>query len=670
MKKFFLFLTLLTLSVGQMWGAEIYKNEGANGTAGGITVSGNVNTNSSNGNPGNSLANTTASNKTFTFTGFSVSGYGALKLSIDAAFKNFPSTTNTYPYATVTFYKNNAVVKTDNTTIKWTSKVNTYSTKTIENIPDFDKIEIVGSPAIGKTGKGAAATNYGLYMDNITLTGCPNPTSLTNGTITSSIAQLSWSDADDVGSYEVYRSTTNTAPAANATPTTTVTTKSVTFESLNENTTYYWWVRTKCSNTEKSAWVAGTSFTTPAAASCSNQVTLEKGSTANGTFDLDQADGSYDNCELNFVVHVSNIVPASNAQYCNGINATGGSSNVTGPVDGVWTVTYTKGNNITSVITPTYANKTAASISFENAGTPAPTTSGYYVDDSYTLPSSNNYSCSGGKTFVGWSTVPVASQNSKPSSNFYEPGESVTLGASQTFYAVFATDAGGSTEDEWVETAISSLTSSDIFVLSDGSYAFTNDNGTSAAPSAVAITIASSKITSTVNVNMKWNISGNGTDGYVFYPNGSTTTWLYCSTTNATGSNNNIRVGDGARKYFVLDEAGDLVTNDTYADRYLRNYSNSDLRGYVNKDYGTAVAPHCYRFVEGSQSYIDYSTNCCTELASINGSFFWSTLFEPLIPDKFRSHVLLCNHLFSSSHHRIPPHLIYTMYISRDFGFF
>ena len=69
----------------------------------------------------------------------------------------------------------------------------------------------------------------------------------------------------------------------------------------------------------------------------------------------------------------------------------------------------------------------------------------------------------------------------------------------------------------------------------------------------------------------------------------------------------------------------------------------------------------------GSAKYI---TTCCTSLGSINGSFFWSTLFEPLSPDKFRSHVLLCNHLFSSSHHRIPHHLIYTMYISRDFGFF
>ena len=401
------------------------------------------------------------------------------------------------------------------------------------------------------------------------------------------------------------------------------------------------------------------------ASGCSNSITIGKGTESHGTFTLSKS-GSQATCSGLSVV----VTPDADDHYhVSSVSATTGETG-TDNGDGTWTITYAANTTGSSTINVVFAEDPAATISFENAGTPAPTTTGYYVDDSYTLPSSNNYSCSGGKTFVGWSTVPVASQNSKPSSNFYEPGESVTLGASQTFYAVFATDAGGSTEDEWVETAISSLTSSDIFVLSDGSYAFTNDNGTSAAPSAVAITVASSKITSTVNVNMKWNISGNGTDGYVFYPNGSTTTWLYCSTTNATGSNNNIRVGDGARKYFVLDEAGDLVTNDTYADRYLRNYSNSDLRGYVNKDYGTAVAPHCYRFVEGSQSYIDYSTNCCTELASINGSFFWSTLFEPLIPDKFRSHVLLCNHLFSSSHHRIPPHLIYTMYISRDFGFF
>lgn len=165
---------LLFVGVTSMWATdpeEIYKNEGATGTSGGVTASGNINNTASNGNPAPAFGNTSASNKTFTFTGFSVSDYTNLELSIDAAFKNFPSTTNTWPYATVTFYKNEVVVKTDNTTIKWSSKVNTYSTYTIENIPDFDKIVIEGSPAVGKTGAGKDATNYGMYLDNIILTG-------------------------------------------------------------------------------------------------------------------------------------------------------------------------------------------------------------------------------------------------------------------------------------------------------------------------------------------------------------------------------------------------------------------------------------------------------------------------------------------------------------------
>ena len=155
-----------------VWGAEIYKNEGAVGESGGVTASGNINSTASNGNPAPAFGNTSAGNKTFIFSGFDVSDYTDLSLSIDAAFKNFPSTTNTWPYATITFYKNDVAVKVDDTTIKWSSKVNTYSTYVIDdNIPDFDKIVIEGSPALGKSGSGKNATNYGMYLDNIILSG-------------------------------------------------------------------------------------------------------------------------------------------------------------------------------------------------------------------------------------------------------------------------------------------------------------------------------------------------------------------------------------------------------------------------------------------------------------------------------------------------------------------
>ncbi|MBQ8704801.1 MAG: chitobiase/beta-hexosaminidase C-terminal domain-containing protein [Paludibacteraceae bacterium] len=79
--------------------------------------------------------------------------------------------------------------------------------------------------------------------------------------------------------------------------------------------------------------------------------------------------------------------------------------------------------------------KTAASITLSDAdGTTNPT--GYYTGDQYTLPTTAA-SCSG-KEFVGWSTVTVATTDTKPTTNFYNKGAKVTLLASQTFYAVYA----------------------------------------------------------------------------------------------------------------------------------------------------------------------------------------------------------------------------------------
>ena len=154
--------------------------------------------------------------------------------------------------------------------------------------------------------------------------------------------------------------------------------------------------------------------------------------------------------------------------------------------------------------------------------------------------------------------------------------------------------------EEWVETALAGLTSSDIFVIvGDEAYALPNDGGSSA-PVVVAVTVTGDKITSAVTDNLKWNISGNSTDGYVFYPNGETDTWLYCGTTSGSSNNNNIKVGDGARKNFVLDGDGYLVTEDSYANRYLSIYVNSgtpqDWRGYVNT--ASAVSIKFYKKVE------------------------------------------------------------------------
>ena len=142
--------------------------------------------------------------------------------------------------------------------------------------------------------------------------------------------------------------------------------------------------------------------------------------------------------------------------------------------------------------------------------------------------------------------------------------------------------------DSWEEVSLVNLTSSDVFVIVGNNYAMTNNNGTSSAPATAAVTIENGKITSTVTDNIKWTVSGNSTDGYTFYPNGSTKTWLYCNTTASSSSNNNMRVGTGDRKVFELTNAN-IVTKDDYTARYLSIYNNADWRGYVNTNSAPAI---------------------------------------------------------------------------------
>ena len=198
----------------------------------------------------------------------------------------------------------------------------------------------------------------------------------------------------------------------------------------------------------------------------------------------------------------------------------------------------------------------------------------------YTLPSATR----SGYTFDGWmltgSTAPITG--------------TYTVSGSVDFTASYTQNGGGTGGDEqWVLTPLADLTSNDVFVIvgNNGSdYAMSNDHGTSSSPAAVAVTVENGAITSTVAANIQWTVSGNASDGYTFYPNGSTTTWLYCNTTANSSSNNNMRVGTGNRKVFELNSNYYLVTKDTYTKRYLSIYNDQDWRGYVNTTLSPAIS--------------------------------------------------------------------------------
>lgn len=186
----------------------------------------------------------------------------------------------------------------------------------------------------------------------------------------------------------------------------------------------------------------------------------------------------------------------------------------------------------------------------------------------YTLPSATR----DGYTFDGWvmgDTDPVTG--------------SYTVSSDVNFTAQYTEDntGGGDTptpsgDGRWELTTLSNLTASDVFVIvcnNGDNYALSNDNGTSSAPTATSVSIAEDKITSAVADNLKWNISGNATDGYIFYPNGSTTTWLYC-----TNNNNGVRVGTNAAKTFTVDQG---YLKHTETSRYVGVYNSQDWRCYT-----------------------------------------------------------------------------------------
>ena len=213
-----------------------------------------------------------------------------------------------------------------------------------------------------------------------------------------------------------------------------------------------------------------------------------------------------------------------------------------------------------------------------------------------------------GLKFQGWTTAALATKQQTAPDPLLARTAITTATANVDYYAVFAKQ----TADEWNNASLASLTNTDIFVIANnggvsGYHAMSNNNGTSSAPAATAITVEDGAITSEVSANLKWNLSGNSTDGYTFYPNGSTTTWLYCNTTAETKANDNMRVGTGTRNVFEYSD-GWLVTADTYVDRYLSLYTTTpDWRGYIN----TTTAPTTvtfFKYIAGSKS--DYMTTC------------------------------------------------------------
>ncbi len=187
------------------------------------------------------------------------------------------------------------------------------------------------------------------------------------------------------------------------------------------------------------------------------------------------------------------------------------------------------------------------------------------------------------------------------------------LGDTDYVYSNLVTinQAAGSTpptpgQYDWVLTDLEDLTADDVFVIVGDNgdyYAMENDNGTSA-PSAVAVTVENNKLSGEIASDIQWNLSISD-DGYMFYPNGTTETWLYC-----TNTNNGVKVGEGTTKFFTMDATYGYLKN-IATSRYIGIYNSADWRCYSVED------PSQHQNI-GGQTFAFYKRVPATPSISIN----------------------------------------------------
>ncbi|KMQ61272.1 hypothetical protein ACM39_17805 [Chryseobacterium sp. FH2] len=133
------------------------------------------------------------------------------------------------------------------------------------SIDTANQAKPIQSITITKVGTSVGISNIFAFSADI-YTDCSAPTLQPVGALTSSSAQVSWTVPAYTQSsgYEIYYSTTNTAPTGStAAILTNITGTSTTIPNLSPSTTYYYWVRTKCATTTgQSAWSFSGTFKT------------------------------------------------------------------------------------------------------------------------------------------------------------------------------------------------------------------------------------------------------------------------------------------------------------------------------------------------------------------------------------------------------------------------
>ncbi len=213
--------------------------------------------------------------------------------------------------------------------------------------PEYTVIVPSSVPANARLAIRNTADGKGYYWDDVVWEAVPScfpPTALTTSAVTATSATLSWTapTAVPASGYEYAFTTTNVAPTGSGT---SVSGTTATIALPSPSTTYYLWVRSKCTATSASVWMSATVATKAINDECSAPVAITPGATfgtnpviattvgATTTSDT-TATHSCQNTGYNETWY-SVVVPASGSLTIETQSATG--SSVTDTVLGVYT---------------------------------------------------------------------------------------------------------------------------------------------------------------------------------------------------------------------------------------------------------------------------------------------------------------------------------------------
>ena len=239
---------------------------------------------------------------------------------------------------------------------------------------------------------------------------------------------------------------------------------------------------------------------------------------------------------------------------------------------------------------------------------------GSMVDLPTTGPTPSETCQNAGWEFAGWSITKITENTNSATllTGTYTPKEDITLYA---VYKLEGTSSTGSAE-AWALTDIADISATDEVVITmtytDGTiYALSSSNETNSAPTATILTASNNNLSEAPADDLVWNISKND-DSYTIYPNGKTTTWLYC-----TATNNGVRVGTNDDKTFTIDAKSGYLKHTTTG-RYLGVYRDKpDWRCYTSTT--TNIANQTLGFYKksgGVETTITYNSlpNCETPI--------------------------------------------------------